>query len=55
VEIPVITCDEWTEAQVKAFRLMVNRSVSWAAWDDELLASGPLSGRFAVPRACIPS
>jgi hypothetical protein len=37
-EIPVILCDEWSEAQVKAFRLMVNRSVSWAAWDDELLA-----------------
>jgi DNA modification methylase len=36
--IPVILCDEWSEAQVKAFRLMVNRSVSWAAWDDELLA-----------------
>ena len=35
--IPVILCDEWTEAQVKAFRLMVNRSVSWADWDDELL------------------
>src|SRR5262249_24021982 len=26
-EVPVILCDEWTEAQVKAFRLMVNRSV----------------------------
>ena len=25
--IPVILCDEWSEAQVKAFRLMVNRSV----------------------------
>src|SRR3954452_18335253 len=37
-EVPVILCDEWTEAQVKAFRLMVNRSVAWAAWDDELLA-----------------
>jgi DNA modification methylase len=36
--IPVILCDEWTEAQVKAFRLMVNRSVAWAAWDEELLA-----------------
>ena len=24
-EIPVILCDEWTPAQVKAFRLMVNR------------------------------
>jgi ParB-like chromosome segregation protein Spo0J len=37
-EIPVILCDEWTPAQVKAFRLMVNRSVNWASWDDELLA-----------------
>jgi DNA modification methylase len=37
-EVPVILCDEWTEAQVKAFRLMVNRSVGWAEWDDELLA-----------------
>ena len=27
-EVPVILCDEWTEAQVKAFRLMVNRR--WA-------------------------
>ena len=36
--IPVILCDEWTEAQVKAFRLLVNRSATWAAWDDELLA-----------------
>jgi len=36
--IPVILCDEWSEAQVKAFRLMVNRSVAWAAWDEELLA-----------------
>ena len=30
-QIPVILCDEWTKAQVKAFRLMVNRSVDWAA------------------------
>src|SRR3954454_10551291 len=37
-EVPVILCDEWTEAQVKAFRIMVNRSVTWAAWDEELLA-----------------
>jgi DNA modification methylase len=36
-EVPVILCDEWTEAQVKAFRLMVNRSVGWAEWDNELL------------------
>jgi len=37
-QIPVILCDEWTEAQVKAFRLMVNRSVNWANWDEELLS-----------------
>src|SRR2546430_17218103 len=37
-EIPVMLCDEWTPAQVKAFRLMVNRSVTWAEWDDDALA-----------------
>ena len=37
-ELPVILCDEWTPAQVKAFRLLANRSVAWADWDDELLA-----------------
>lgn len=37
-QVPVILCDSWSEAQVKAFRLMVNRSVNWADWDMELLA-----------------
>lgn len=37
VEVPVILCDGWSEAQVKAFRLMVNRSVAWADWDAGLL------------------
>jgi DNA modification methylase len=37
-EVPVILCDEWTPEQVKAFRLMVNRSATWAEWDEELLA-----------------
>ena len=36
--IPVILCDEWTDAQVKAFRILVNRSVTWADFDDELLS-----------------
>jgi hypothetical protein len=36
-DIPVILCDEWTPAQVKAFRLMVNQSATWADWDEELL------------------
>src|SRR5262249_22453195 len=35
--VPVIICDHWTDEQVKAFRLLVNRSVSWAEWDTELL------------------
>jgi DNA modification methylase len=37
-ELPVVLCDHWTDAQVKAFRLMVNRSVTWAEWDETLLA-----------------
>jgi hypothetical protein len=37
-EVPVILCDEWSEAQVKAFRLLVNRSVNWAEWDEELVS-----------------
>jgi DNA modification methylase len=36
--VPVILCDEWSPAQVKAFRLMVNRSATWADWDEELLS-----------------
>jgi len=38
VELPVILCDGWTDAQVRAFRLMVNRSVTWADWDLDALA-----------------
>ena len=34
-EVPVILCDEWSEAQVRAFRLMANKSASWAEWDLE--------------------
>jgi ParB-like chromosome segregation protein Spo0J len=37
-EAPVILCDDWTDAQVKAFRLLVNRSVNWADRDMELLS-----------------
>jgi DNA modification methylase len=37
-EVPVILCDDWSDAQVKAFRLLVNRSVDWADWDMELLS-----------------
>jgi DNA modification methylase len=34
----VILCDEWTPAQIKGFRLLANRSVNWAEWDEGLLA-----------------
>jgi DNA modification methylase len=37
-EVPVIVCDDWTEAQVKAFRLAVNRSATWADFDLEVVA-----------------
>ena len=37
-ELPVLLCDEWTPQQVKAFRLLVNRSATWAEFDEELLA-----------------
>lgn len=36
--IPVIPADGLTEAQVRAFRLLVNRSNAWAAWDEEMVA-----------------
>lgn len=29
-EVPVVLADEWTPAQVRAFRLAVNRSAEWA-------------------------
>ena len=36
-QVPVVIADDWTPAQVKAFRLAVNRSAEWAQWDDDLL------------------
>ena len=35
--IPVVLADELTDAQIKAFRLLANRSANWAEWDEELL------------------
>ncbi|MDQ7831363.1 MAG: DNA modification methylase [Desulfovibrionaceae bacterium] len=37
-EVPVALADELTDVQVKAFRLLANRSANWAAWDEDLLA-----------------
>jgi DNA modification methylase len=36
-EVPVALADELTDAQVKAFRLLANRSSTWADWDKDLL------------------
>jgi hypothetical protein len=36
--VPVVLADDLSEAQIKAFRLLANRSATWAEWDDELLA-----------------
>ena len=36
-EVPVVLADELSDAQVKAFRLLANRSATWAAWDEGLL------------------
>lgn len=37
--VPVIVCNGWSKAQVKAFRLLVNRSVTWAGWDMDKLGA----------------
>jgi DNA modification methylase len=36
-EVPVILADDFTPEQVRAYRLIVNRSATWAAWDNDLL------------------
>jgi DNA modification methylase len=36
-QVPVIVCDDWSPAQVKAFRILVNQSGNWADWDENLL------------------
>src|SRR6266542_431132 len=36
--VPVVLADELTDIQIKAFRLLANRSASWATWDEELLS-----------------
>lgn len=36
-EVPVALADNLSDAQVKAFRLLANRSANWAEWDNDLL------------------
>jgi DNA modification methylase len=35
--VPVVLADDLSAAQIKAFRLLVNRSATWDDWDDDLL------------------
>ncbi len=35
--VPVVLADELSDTQIKAFRLLANRSATWAEWDEELL------------------
>lgn len=35
--VPVILADDLNEAQIRAFRILINRSSTWADWDDALL------------------
>jgi DNA modification methylase len=37
-EVPVIICRDWTREQVRAARLLFNRSATWAEWDLEAVA-----------------
>ena len=36
-EIPVVVADDLTPTQIRTFRLLVNRSATWADWNDESL------------------
>ncbi len=35
--VPVVLADDLNDAQIKAFRLLANRSANWAEWDEALL------------------
>jgi len=36
-QVPVILADDLTPVQIKAFRILANRSATWADWDEDLL------------------
>ena len=37
-EVPVIVCDNWTAEQIQAFRMLANRSGTWAEWNLDMVA-----------------
>ena len=36
-QAPVIVVDHWSDAQIKAFRILSRQSALWSEWDDDLL------------------
>lgn len=38
-EVPVVLCDDLSEAEIKALRISINRMAELAEWDEELLMS----------------
>ena len=36
-KVPVVLADDLTPMQIKAFRILANRSATWADWDEDLL------------------
>jgi ParB-like chromosome segregation protein Spo0J len=36
-EVPVVLCDDLSEAEIKALRISINRMAELAEWDEELL------------------
>ena len=38
-EVPVVLCDDLTEADIKALRISINRMAELAEWDSDLLAA----------------
>ena len=47
-DVPVALADDLSEAQIKAFRLLANRSATWAEWDDRLLQDRARELRLGV-------
>ena len=41
--LPVVLADDLSEAQIKAFRIMINQSAHWAEWDEALLKNEMLA------------
>ncbi len=54
-EVPILDASDMTAEQIRAFRIMVNRSVNWADWDEaklleemQLISDSELSEMFSM-------